>query len=136
MAEYTVSDAASPGREPPVTAILSIYVLFIVAAVMALVAHGFPVVAPLFGMVGIVAIIFAYVKRDDAQGTWVASHVRWLIRTFWFSLAWAVLGLLFAVTIIGIVVAYPVWIADTLWVLYRLIRGMLLFNQSRPVPRM
>ena len=136
MAEYTVSDAASPGREPPVTAILSIYALFIVAAVMALVAHGFPVVAPLFGMVGIVAIIFAYVKRDDAQGTWVASHVRWLIRTFWFSLAWAVLGLLFAVTIIGIVVAYPVWIADTLWVLYRLIRGMLLFNQSRPVPRM
>src|SRR6185312_14971613 len=104
MAEYTVSDAASPGREPPVTAILSIYVLFIVAAVMALVAHGFPVVAPLFGIVGIVAIIFAYVKRDDAQGTWVASHVRWLIRTFWFSLAWAVLGLLFAVTIIGIVV--------------------------------
>ncbi|HTI47022.1 MAG TPA: hypothetical protein VMB76_10720 [Casimicrobiaceae bacterium] len=136
MAEYTVSDAASPGREPPVTAILSIYVLFIVAAVMALVAHGFPVVAPLFGMVGIVAIIFAYVKRDDAQGTWVASHVRWLIRTFWFSLAWAVLGLLFAVTIIGIVVAYPVWIADTLWVLYRLIRGIVLFNQSRPVPRM
>jgi len=136
MAEYTVSDDASPGREPPVTAILSIYVLFIVAAVMALVAHGFPVVAPLFGMVGIVAIIFAYVKRDDAQGTWVASHVRWLIRTFWFSLAWAVLGLLFAVTIIGIVVAYPVWIADTLWVLYRLIRGIVLFNQSRPVPRM
>jgi uncharacterized membrane protein len=136
MAEYTVSDAASPGREPPVTAILSIYALFIVAAVMALVAHGFPVVAPLFGMVGIVAIIFAYVKRDDAQGTWVASHVRWLIRTFWFSLAWAVLGLLFAVTIIGIVVAYPVWIADTLWVLYRLIRGIVLFNQSRPVPRM
>jgi len=87
-------------------------------------------------MVGIVAIIFAYVKRDDAQGTWVASHVRWLIRTFWFSLAWAVLGLLFAVTIIGIVVAYPVWIADTLWVLYRLIRGIVLFNQSRPVPRM
>jgi uncharacterized membrane protein len=136
MAEYTVSDAASPGREPPVTAILSIYVLFIVAAVMALVAHGFPVVAPLFGIVGIVAIIFAYVKRDDAQGTWVASHVRWLIRTFWFSLVWAVLGLLFAVTIIGIVVAYPVWIADTVWVLYRLIRGVVLFNQSRPVPGM
>ena len=114
--------------------------LFAVAAVMAFVAHGFPLIAPLFGLVGIVAIIFAYVKRDDAQGTWLASHVRWLIRTFWFSLLWAAIGGLILVTLglilVGIPIAFLVWIVDTLWVFYRLIRGIVLFNQSRPVPGM
>jgi uncharacterized membrane protein len=136
MADNTVSQAVASGREPPVTAILVVYLALIVAALMALAAHGFPLIAPLFGIVGIVAIIFAYVKRDDAQGTWLASHVRWLLRTFWFSLLWAAIGVVLAVTIVGLVVAFPVWIVDTLWVLYRLIRGIVLFNQSRPVPGM
>ena len=138
MAEYTVSDAASPGREPPVTAILSIYALFIVVAVMALVAHGFPVVAPLFGMVGIVAIIFAYVKRDDAQGTWIASHFTWLIRTFWFSFLWGIVGGIVLVTLglilIGIPIALLIWFVASIWVIYRVIRGYLLFKDSKPIP--
>lgn len=140
MAEHTVSETASSGREPPVTAILVLYILFVVAAILALMAHGFFLIAPLLGIVGVAAIIFAYVKRDDAQGTWLASHVRWLIRTFWFSLLWAVVGWLILLTLgwilIGIPIAILVWIADTLWVFYRLIRGIVLFNRSRPVPGM
>lgn len=140
MAEYTVSPASTAGREPPVTATLVVYVLFAVAAVAALISHGLPLIAPLFGLVGIVAIILAYVKRADAQGTWVASHLHWLIRTFWWSLLWAVLGGLILVTLglilIGIPIAFAVWIADTLWVFYRLIRGILLFKDSQPVPGM
>jgi uncharacterized membrane protein len=103
---------------------------------MALAAHGFPLIAPLFGLAGIVAIILAYVKRDDAQDTWVASHLHWLIRTFWWSLLWAALGGVILLTIIGIPIAFLVWIVDTLWVFYRLIRGIVLFKDSRPVPGM
>ena len=44
------------------------------------------------GLIGIAGVIVAYVKRDDARGSWVESHLRWLIRTFWFSLLWAVIG--------------------------------------------
>ena len=33
-----------------------------------------------------------YVKRDDARGTWVASHFTWLIRTFWWSFLWGIVG--------------------------------------------
>ena len=51
-----------------------------------------PLVAPLLGLLGIAGLIVAYVKRDDARGTWVASHFRWLIRTFWFSFLWGVVG--------------------------------------------
>ena len=140
MADYTVKPETSAGREPPVTAALVVYVLFGIAAVAALAAHGLPLIAPLFGLVGIIAIIVAYVKRADAEGTWVASHLHWLIRTFWWSLLWAILGGVILVTLglilIGIPIAFAVWIVDTLWVFYRLIKGFLLFKDSRPVPGM
>ena len=62
-------------------------------AITALVsAGGVVVAAPLVGLLGIIGVIVAYVKRDEAQGTWVASHLRWLIRTFWYSTLWGVVG--------------------------------------------
>jgi len=119
---------------------LLLYALFGVAAVIALFSHGFPLVAPLMGLVGIIALIIAYVKRADAAGTWLASHYRWLIRTFWFSLLWGVIGGLILITLglilIGIPIAFAIWIVTTVWVIYRLVRGYLLFNDSKPVPGM
>jgi uncharacterized membrane protein len=119
---------------------LVIYALFGVAAVVGLASSGFPLIAPLMGIVGFIAIILAYVKRADAAGTWLASHYRWLIRTFWFSLLWGIVGavifVVFAIILIGLVVGYAIWVATTIWVLYRLIRGYVLFNASQPVPGM
>ena len=66
---------------------------------VALVSSGLPVAAPLMGIVGIAGLIVAYVKRDDAAGTWVNSHFTWLIRTFWWSLLWSVLGWLTLLTL-------------------------------------
>jgi uncharacterized membrane protein len=40
------------------------------------------------------------------------------------------------VTLIGIPIAIGIWIATTIWVLYRLIRGYILFNESKPIPGM
>jgi uncharacterized membrane protein len=40
------------------------------------------------------------------------------------------------IILVGIVIAYAIWIATTIWVLYRLIRGYLLFKDSHPVPGM
>jgi len=112
------------------------YVLFGVAAVAAIVAHGLPVIAPLFGLIGIIAVIVAYVMRGDAAGSYVATHFRWLIRTFWFSLLWAAVGVLFFITLLGIPIAWVIWLADSIWVLYRVIRGFLLLQEGRPAPRM
>ena len=33
----------------------------------------------------VVGVILAYVKRDEAQGSIYASHIDWLIKTFWVS---------------------------------------------------
>jgi uncharacterized membrane protein len=132
----------APGSPAPslVTTTLIVYVLFAIAAVVPLLAHGFPLVLPLFGVIGIVGVIIAYVKRGEAAGTWLASHYRWLIRTFWFSVLWGVIGaIVFAVLLIilvGIVIGYVIWVATTIWVIYRLIRGYLLFKDSKPVPGM
>lgn len=141
-----MSDAAVPpladGAPSPalISMTLVIYALFGVAAVAGLASSGFPLIAPLMGIVGIIAIILAYVKRGDAAGTWLASHYRWLIRTFWFSLLWGIVGAVifvaFAIILIGLVVGYAIWVATTIWVLYRLIRGYVLFNASQPVPGM
>ena len=142
MADYPatpIPDAAAPS-EPPISAALLAYALFGVAAVIAIISHGFPLSAPLMGLVGIVGVIVAYVKRDDARGTWVASHFRWLIRTFWYSFVWDVIGWLVLLTLglilIGIPIAFVIWGATSLWVLYRVIRGYMLFKDNKPVPGM
>jgi len=140
MVENPSSSPQGAGIPPAslITATLVVYALFGVAAIAALVSSGFPLIAPLTGIVGIIGLIMAYVKRSDAEGTWLASHYRWLIRTFWFSLLWAVVGWLILLTLglilIGIPIAIAVWVIATLWVIYRLLRGYVLFNDSRPAP--
>ena len=134
MADYPVSNTGVATDAPPVSAALLAYALFGVAALVGLISSGFHLAAPLMGIVGIAGLVVAYVKRNEAQGTWVASHLTWLIRTFWFSLLWGAIGVVFAVTIIGLVIAIPLWVVASLWVIYRVIRGYLLFNESKPIP--
>jgi uncharacterized membrane protein len=131
MADYPAPVAQT--RQPPVNATLIVYALFAIAAIAGIVGHGLLVGAPLFTLIGIVAVIIAYVARSDARGTWLESHVGWQIRTFWWSLLWTCVGWIFAVTLIGIPVAWVVWVATTIWVLYRVVKGYLRFHQSQPV---
>ncbi len=145
MADYEAQqsgEVALTPSNPPVSAALLAYALFGVGAIAALVSAGGIVVgAPLMGLLGIIGVVVCYVKRDDARGTWVASHLRWLIRTFWFSLLWGAIGgivfvLFFIVFLLGPVMAMGIWGAASLWVIYRVVRGYLLFNDSKPVPGM
>ena len=132
--------ATTTAANPPTSGALLAYALFGIAGVIALVHSGFPPIAPLFGLIGIIAVIVCYVKRDEAAGTWVASHLRWLIRTFWFSLLWTMIGWIvfwvLLIVIIGPVIAVCIWGATAIWILYRVIRGYLIFKESRPVPGM
>ena len=140
MAEFPAPSTGAAAGQPPIQAGLLAYALFGVAAVMAVVSSGFPLVTPLLGLVGIAGLIVAYVKRDDAQGTWVASHFRWLIRTFWFSFLWGIVGgivlIVLGIVLIGIPIALLIWFVASIWVIYRVIRGYLLFKDSKPVPGM
>jgi len=140
MAEFPAPNPSTAAGGPPVSGGLLAYALFGTAAVIALVSSGFHFVAPLMGLVGIAGLIVAYVKRDDAQGTWVASHLTWLIRTFWYSFLWGVIGaivlVVLGIILIGIPIALLIWAVASIWVIYRVIRGYLLFKDSKPIPGM
>jgi len=79
------------------------------------------------GPTALVAIIINYVKRGDAAGTWLASHYRWQMRTFWFGLLWGVLGLFALIFIVG----YFILVADGVWMLYRVIKGWIYLNDGK-----
>ena len=89
----------------------------------------------LAGWPSIIAVILNYVKRSEARGTWLESHFRWQIRTFWFGLLWVVLCLLFVVVTlgIGIVIAWLPLAVVGLWFIYRIARGWLALNDRRPM---
>lgn len=133
MAELQAPDAGAAGH-PPVNAATLVYVLFAIAVLGALAAHGLIVFAPLVGLAGVVGVIIAYVKRGDAQGTWVASHFTWLIRTFWWSLLWDTIAVMLFVTLIGIPLALAILVATSIWGIYRLVRGFLAFKDSEALP--
>ena len=110
-----------------------IYGLHALSVVIGITTAAFIVTAFVFGVPSIVAVILNYIKRAEARGSFLESHFRWQIRTFWFTLLWfAVGGLLFA-TIIGLVVAFPLFLAVGVWVVYRVVRGWLALKNGKPI---
>ncbi len=79
------------------------------------------------GLPFIAGVIINYVKRADVKGSWLESHFRWQIRTFWFSLLWAFIGVATFVFLIGNLIL----IADGVWIIYRIVKGLLYLNEER-----
>jgi uncharacterized membrane protein len=86
-----------------------------------------------FGVPSIIAVVINYLKRNESRGTFLASHFRWQIRTFWFALLWSLLGGFLFITIIGIPLAIAVFIAAGVWVIYRIVRGWLALRDRKPM---
>jgi uncharacterized membrane protein len=84
----------------------------------------------LLGVTWIVAVVINYVKKEDVAGTWLESHFSWQIRTFWWGLLWGVIGFVTAFIIVGFAVLF----ADTVWIIYRIVKGWLRLSENRPVP--
>lgn len=81
----------------------------------------------------ITAVVMNYVKRGDARGTWVESHYRWQIRTFWFALLWLIIALLLILTVIGVPFGFGILVATTVWLIYRIARGWLRLLDGQPM---
>ena len=82
------------------------------------------------GITWIVAVIINYVKLDEVKGTWLESHFRWQIRTFWWGLLWGVIGGVLLLVLVG----YFVLLADAIWIIYRVVKGWLNLSDNRPMP--
>ena len=86
-----------------------------------------------FGVPSIIAVVINYLKRDEAKGSFLESHFRWQIRTFWFALLWCLIGAFLFVTFIGIPLAVAVFFAAGVWVIYRIARGWLALRDRKPM---
>ncbi len=76
-----------------------------------------------------------YIKRSEARDTWLESHFRWQIRTFWFGLLWISLCVVFIIGTfgIGILVTWLPIALIGLWFVYRIIRGWVALGAGRPM---
>ena len=102
------------------------YILHLIVAVAAVIPG-----AQVSVLLLLLALLIDFVKRDDAAGTWQASHFSWRIR----SVLWA--GVLYLVTSwLWLLLLVPGWIAwslISLWFLYRIVKGMVRMNANRPM---
>ena len=96
---------------------------------IATLCYALQAISFLLGITSIAALIIAYIKRPDARGTWLESHYRWQIRTFWFALLWSLVGVITWAILVG----YLVLVANVFWVIYRIARGWLYLAESRPM---
>ena len=111
-----------------------IYGLHAFSALTGLLSSAFIVTAFLTGWPSIIAVILNYLKRDEVYGSYLQSHFRWQIRTFWFAMVWLIVMILLFVTLIGIPFAWIIGVLTGLWVLYRIARGWLRLIDAKPMP--
>jgi uncharacterized membrane protein len=111
-----------------------IYGLHALTVLTGLMTPAFIVTAFLTGWPSLIAVVLSYVKRGEARGTFLESHFRWQIRTFWFALLWLLVAMLLALTLIGIPLALLLAGIAGVWVLYRVVRGWLNLNEGRALP--
>jgi len=126
----------SPGTtESLVTWTHVIYALHATSLIIGIVGTATVVGAFLIGWPSIIAVILNYVKRGEVRGTWLESHFRWQIRTFWFGLLWASLCVLLVIATLGVGILI-VWIPLGLvgiWFIYRVARGWLRLKDRLPM---
>jgi uncharacterized membrane protein len=113
----------------------AIYALHAFSLLTGILGAATVVGAFLTGWPSIIAVILNYIKQSEARGTWLESHFRWQIRTFWFGFLWISLCVLFIVGTlgIGILIAWLPIAVLAVWFIYRIARGWLALRDNRPM---
>ena len=113
----------------------AIYALHAFSLLTGILGAATVVGAFLTGWPSIIAVILNYVKVGEVRGTWLESHFRWQIRTFWYGLLWVGLCVLFVVLTLGlgILIAWLPLAVVGIWFVYRIVRGWLALGKGRPM---
>ncbi len=129
------NNTAVPTDPPPslVTVTHLVYALHALSLLIGVTTAATIVGAFVFGVPSIIAVVINYVKRREARGTFLESHFRWQIRTFWFAFLWCMIGGVLFVTIVGIPLAFGIYFATGVWAIYRIARGWLALRDRKPM---
>jgi uncharacterized membrane protein len=115
----------------------AIYALHSLAVLIGITTAASIVGSFVCGIPSIIAVIMNYARVAATRGTFLESHFRWQIRTFWFALLWALL--IWAVTLplfvvlIGVPLFFVFFGALAIWIIYRVVRGWLALRDRRPL---
>ncbi|MBV9345298.1 MAG: hypothetical protein JO341_11580 [Gammaproteobacteria bacterium] len=114
-----------------------IYALHALAVLIGLSTAHTIVGSFVMGLPSIVAVIMNYARRAATEGTFLASHFRWQIRTFWYAALWWLVIVCVGWPLVFLIVGIPLvifgWIALSIWIAYRVIRGWLALHDRRPM---
>lgn len=99
------------------------------AKTLTIVIYALQAASFMVGLTFLITVVMNYIKRDDVRGTWLESHFRWQIRTFWFCLLWGLIGALLSAVVIGVFIL----LANAIWVIYRIAKGWMNVAENKPM---
>jgi len=127
MTDFTAIDTVllDPQREQRLRSVGTLsYALHAIVAVCAVVPGVQASIALL-----LVAVIIDLVKRDDALGSWQASHFSWRLRSVVYAgLAYLLTAPLFLLLFVP---GWIAWVLVSVWFLYRIVRGWSAMNRGQ-----
>ncbi len=132
MNETTVPDTRRPS-DSLVTTVHVVYGLHALSVLIGASSIATIVGAFVFGIPSIIAVIINYAMQSDARGTFLESHFRWQIRTFWFAALWSLVSILLFISIVGIPFSWLLIVGVGLWVDYRIARGWVALANREPL---
>jgi len=115
-----------------------IYGLHALSVLIALLSARSIAIRFAFGLPSIVAVIMNYARRAEARGSWLETHFRWQIRTFWYTWLWIFVTLVVCMPLIIIFIGYYLMLLGFgllgVWLIYRVVRGWLALREGRAMP--
>jgi uncharacterized membrane protein len=117
-----------------------VYALHAASLIVGVVGSATIIGSFLLGVPSILAVVMNYVRKADAAGTWLESHFRWQIRTFWYAVAAVCVAgavcLPFVILFgLGVLMFAGCAAVIGLWVPYRIVRGWLALGNSQSLPQ-
>jgi uncharacterized membrane protein len=114
------------------------YALHALSALIGACTAAFIATAFVGTLPSIIAVVMNYVRRADANGTYLESHFSWQLRTFWFAVLWLVVIFLVSLPLVlllglGLVTGWIGGVLLGLWIIYRVVRGWLKLRDGQPV---
>jgi uncharacterized membrane protein len=114
-----------------------IYALHALSALIGLTSAVTVVGSFIFGLPSIIAVIMNYARRSATRGTFLESHFRWQIRTFWFGLLLSIVVLALSLPLMLVLIGFATWWLGLaligLWLIYRIARGWMALRDRRPM---
>ena len=84
----------------------------------------------IFGLVpAIGGVIMAYVKRNEIRGTIYFDHIQFLLKTFWITLIFGIIGSCTLFLLIGFLIIPLTWG----WYVFRVVSGFLRLRENRAI---